>query len=147
MSADFTLNFTQLERYRFSNLFGGGVPELFTDEPPPLGEDSGPSPSQLLVAATANCLAASLLFAFGKFKQDVTPLSGEASCVIGRNEDRRLRVESIAVTLQLGRPAATLEHVERVLSTFEDYCTVTQSVRQGIRVEVTVLDADGTRLK
>ncbi|MGL6069680.1 OsmC family protein [Craterilacuibacter sp.] len=147
MAADVHVSLRQIERYRFANEFGHGAAVLLSDEPPPLGEDSGPSPSQLLVAAAANCLCASLLFAFGKFKQDVAPLSAEASCVIGRNEARRLRIESIEVTLQLGQPAATLAQVERVLATFEDYCTVTQSIRQGITVNVVVLDMDGSRLK
>ena len=39
--------------------------------------------------------------------------------------------------------AASLQHLDRVLSTFESYCTVTQSVRQGIPVAITVRDADG----
>ena len=45
--------------------------------------------------------------------------------------------------LTLGVPAASLEHLDRVLASFEGYCTVTQSVRQGIPVQVTVRDADG----
>ncbi|MCL6263068.1 OsmC family protein [Craterilacuibacter sp. RT1T] len=147
MAGALNVSLQQVEHYRFANAFGHGAPVLMTDEPPPLGEDSGPSPSQLLVAAAANCLCASLLFAFGKFKQDVAPLSAEASCVLGRNAEQRLRIESIAVTLKLGKPAATLAQLERVLASFENYCTVTQSIRQGITVDVVVLDVDGSRLK
>jgi len=34
-----------------------------------------------------------------------------------------------------------------VLNTFEQYCTVTQSVGQGIPIELQVFDATGARLK
>ena len=44
-------------------------------------------------------------------------------------------------------PAAELEHLDRVLAQFEEFCTVTQSVRQGIPVTVQVRDATGATLK
>ena len=53
----------------------------------------------------------------------------------------------IDATLQLGVPAAHLEHLDRVLSQFEGYCTVTQSVGQGIPIVASVLDANGVVLK
>jgi hypothetical protein len=34
-----------------------------------------------------------------------------------------------------------------VLAQFEDFCIVTQSVRAGIQVDVTVIDREGTVLK
>ena len=40
-----------------------------------------------------------------------------------------------------------LEHLERVLTSFEAYCTVTQSIAQGIPVSVSVLYAQGAVLK
>ncbi|HSJ98025.1 MAG TPA: hypothetical protein VLC53_13170, partial [Myxococcota bacterium] len=55
--------------YRFENRFGPGMPVLHSDEPPPLGTGTGPSPMQLLAAAVANCLSASLLFALKKYRQ------------------------------------------------------------------------------
>jgi uncharacterized OsmC-like protein len=133
--------------YRFENRFGGGKPAMHTDEPAPLGTDTGPSPVQLLAAAVANCLAASLLFAFRKFHQAPEPLSATAVAIEGRNEQKRLRVAGIEVRLTLGVPAAGLEDVEHVLARFEEYCTVTASVRQAIPVHVEVFDSAGTRLK
>jgi hypothetical protein len=44
-------------------------------------------------------------------------------------------------------PAAQLEHLDRVLSQFEAFCTVTQSVGQGIPITVQVFDATGAQLK
>ena len=42
---------------------------------------------------------------------------------------------------------AALEHLDRVLGSFEAYCTVTQSIAAAIPVDVEVLDADGRLLK
>ena len=53
----------------------------------------------------------------------------------------------VAVTLTIGVTADALEQRERVLASFEAYCTVTESVRQGIPVQVSVFDALGARLK
>jgi hypothetical protein len=44
-------------------------------------------------------------------------------------------------------PAASLAQLDRVLGSFEAYCTVTQSVAGAIPVSVKVLDADGVVLK
>jgi hypothetical protein len=45
--------------------------------------------------------------------------------------------------LELANTAATLQHLDRVLAQFEDFCVVTESVRQGITVDVNVYDANG----
>jgi uncharacterized OsmC-like protein len=102
---------------------------------------------QLLAAAVGNCLSDSLLFALRKFKQQPEPISCEVTCEVGRNGEGRLRVLGIAATLTLGVPAEALEHLERVLTSFETYCTVTQSIAQGVPVRVSVLDAQGAVLK
>ena len=41
----------------------------------------------------------------------------------------------------------SLQHLDRVLDQFEAFCTVTQSVGQGIAIELQVVDAAGVRLK
>ena len=43
--------------------------------------------------------------------------------------------------------AATLAQLDRVLGQFEAFCTVSQSVAQGIPLRVEVFDALGVRLK
>ena len=137
----------QQEDFHFAIRFGDGIPLLHSDEHPPLGKGAGPSPDQLLAAAVGNCLSASLLFALRKFKQAPEPIRAEVEATTGRNEANRLRILRIAVRLTLGVPAAGLQHLDRVLSQFEQFCTVTESVKQGIPVDVEVYDSTGARLK
>jgi uncharacterized OsmC-like protein len=142
-----TVRLAQRQDYQFDVQFGPGVPMLLADEPAPLGQGLGPSPVQLLAAAVGNCLSDSLLFALRKFKQKPEPLQCEVSAEVGRNAEGRLRVLGLQATITLGVPAEALEHLERVLGTFESYCTVTQSIAQGIPVRVQVIDAQGAILK
>ena len=123
------------------------MPVLYGDEPPPVGSGTGPSPSHLLAAAVANCLSDSLVFALRKFKQNAEPIETSATAVIERNAANRLRVQSIRVTLKLGAAPDSRAHLERALEQFEDFCTVSQSVRQAIPVAVEVYDNAGRRLK
>ena len=138
---------TQQRDFQFQVDFGAGIAPLLADEPPPLGSGQGPSPEQLLAAAVGNCLAASLLFSLRKYKQQPEPITAEVSAHTGRNAENRLRIQSMQVVLTLGQPAAALQHLDRALAQFEDFCTVTQSVRGGIEVNVQVVDALGARLK
>jgi len=147
MSEPVKVTVRQEADYRFASHFAEGMPVVYGDEPAPLGQGSGPAPTHFLGAAVGNCLTASLLFALRKFKQRPEPLSTEVEVIVGRNAENRMRVTQIRATLHLGVPAASLEHLDRVLAQFEDFCTVTQSIRQGIPVEVTVLDSTGVRLK
>jgi uncharacterized OsmC-like protein len=137
----------QKQDYQFDIHFGGDVPVVMGDEPAPLGAGQGPSPVQLLAAAVGNCLSDSLLFALRKFKQAPEPLRCDVHAEVGRNAEGRLRVLGIRAILTLGVPASSLEHLERVLSTFDTYCTVTQSVGLGIPVTIEVVDSLGVRLK
>lgn len=142
-----TVTLRQQQDYRFDVAFGEGVPPLVGDEPPPLGTGQGPSPVQLLAAAVGNCLSDSLLFALRKYKQAPEPLGCQVEAEVGRNAEGRLRVLRIHARLTLGVPAAQLQHLDRALSQFEAFCTVTQSVGQGIPVSISVFDAEGAQLK
>ena len=142
-----SVTLTQQHDYRFDIRFDDTMPVLTSDGPAPLGTGLGPSPVQLLCASVGNCLSDSLLFALRKFKQAPEPLRCEVQAEVGRNADGRMRVLNMLATLHLGVPAAQLAQLERVLGQFEGFCTVTQSVGQGIPIQVRVLDADGVVLK
>jgi uncharacterized OsmC-like protein len=147
MTEPLKVTLTQRQDYQFEIAFSDNTPVLLADEPPPLGGGRGPGPAQLLVAAVANCLSDSLVFALRKFSQAAEPITTSASGTVGRNELGRMRVQRIAVEIRLGKPAGGMEHLERILGQFEDFCTVTQSVRAGIEVQVGIFDSTGARLK
>lgn len=147
MSEAVSVTVTRQDRYRFLVDFGPGLAQAVADEPAPLGGGAGPSPTQLLAAAVANCLSASLVFAHAKFKEDPGALTTTVACEVGRNERNRLRILSMAVAMTLGVAPEALPHLDRALAQFEDFCTVSQSVRAGIPFTVTVKGPDGRVLK
>lgn len=147
MSHDIEINLRQEKDYRFAIDFGAGKPLLYGDEPPPLGGGSGPTPVQLLAAAVGNCLSDSLYFALSRFKQDPQGIATRVAASVGRNAEGRMRVTQMQVTVTLGAMAASIEHLDRALAQFESFCTVAQSVGQGIPIEVGVYDGAGTKMK
>jgi uncharacterized OsmC-like protein len=147
MSQVVTVTLKQEKDFRFAIDFAEGIPVLYSDETPPLGGGTGPNPTHLLAAAVGNCMSDSLLFAIRKFKQHPEPIQTTVTATIDRNEANRLRVQGIVVKLTLGAVASSLAHLDRALEQFEEFCTVGQSVRQGVPVTVEVYDSDGLRLK
>ena len=110
--------------------------DLITDEPEPLGLGMGPNPTELLAAAVGNCLASSLLYCTHKAHLDLAGLEVEVDVETRRNEQGRLRIPTIRVVLEPSTDPETHERMERCREVFESFCTVTQSLRQGIDVEV-----------
>lgn len=135
----------QLQGYAFRVGFPGtGADDLRTDEPPPLGEGEGPNPTRLLAAAVGNCLAASLLFCLQKARVEGARVRATVTLELVRNERKRLRVGGIDVELTLdGVEAVERDRLDRCLELFEDYCVVTQSVRQGVAVTSRVEVGEG----
>ena len=130
---------TREEGFRFRVRFDqDGMGELVTDEPPPLGAGQGPDPSRLLAAAIGNCLAASLLFCLGKARLEVRGLEAAVETTIGRSPDGRLRIQKVDVRLVPTVSAEVKAQMGRCLGLFESFCTVTESVRRGIDVAVSV---------
>ncbi|MEZ5652532.1 MAG: OsmC family protein [Burkholderiaceae bacterium] len=147
MEGQISVTLTQGEGYRFDIDFGEGRPLLTADEPPPLGEGAGPAPNHLLAAAVGNCLSASLHFAMSKYKQDHGGMRTTSAARVGRNERGRLRIVGIDVEIHFGVNADALQHLERILDQFEDFCTVSMSVAPAIPLTVSVFDAAGRKLK
>ena len=137
----------RLNKYRFQVDFGEGLEPALADEPAPLGEGAAPSPVQWLAASVANCLAASMVFAFGRYREDVGELHAVVACQIGRNDKGRLRVVGLDAQLTLGRDADHLAHLEPVLRSFADFCTVSKSVEAGIPLRIAVKAQDGRVLQ
>jgi uncharacterized OsmC-like protein len=147
MSEQVVMTISQTSDYKFEVDFGAALSPIMADLPPPLGEGSAPSPEHLLLAAVANCLSASLLFALRKFKQNATNIKTTISCTVDRNENKRMRVTQITATINLGKQAAEFENLDRILAQFEEFCTVSQSVQAGIPLQIQVQDSTGAVLK
>lgn len=124
---EFTADFVDLD-----------VPDLLLDEPPPLGAGRGPSPTRLLAAAIGDCLGSSLLFCLRKARVEVRELRVRVEGTIERNERGRLRIASMRVFLEPSVERDQIERMGRCLEVFEDFCTVTQSIRDGVDVQVEV---------
>ena len=138
---------TQVSDYSFNVSFDEtDIPDLVTDEGAPLGAGKGPNPSRMLLAAIANCLSASLLFAMRKYKNTPGAIRAEVRGKLGRNADGRMRVLHVDVDLHLPDAADSYAQFERILQQFENFCVVTESVRSGIEVAVQVRDASGAVL-
>lgn len=141
----FAITLTLLDDHAFRVEFDENRQPLTTDEPWSVGHDRGLSPTRLLASSVASCLALSLLHCLRKAQVDVRDLSATAILTEARNADRRLRVERIAVQLS---PRVAPEHTDRLArcaELFQKYCTVSESVRQGIDVRVSVATTDNSR--
>lgn len=128
----------QDDAYRFEVTFDKDFVPLVMDEPPPLGKDGGPNAARILASAIGNCLAASLVFCLGKRGVKVAHgIVANVAMDIVRTPERRLRIGQVRVALRAPSdiPAEALDACRGV---FEEFCTVTASVRQGIDVEVTL---------
>ncbi|MEX2154459.1 MAG: OsmC family protein [Gemmatimonadaceae bacterium] len=135
----FSISLNLLDGYAFRADFDDASLEpLHTDEPRPLGSGSGPSPSRLLAAAVTNCLASSMLHCLRRSRVEVKDLKARATVTVGRNKRGRVRIERIAVQLEPTVAAAHVDQLSRCTNVFEDYCTVTASIRDGIEIGVSV---------
>lgn len=137
-----TLALSHLGNYQFLIDFGTSS-AVRTDEPAPIGEGGGPSPEQLLAAGVANCLCASLYFALTKHRQTADGLKADVVVSTSRNERGRLRVERISVAIALADGSYSEDLLNRALGQFEDFCTVSESVKRGLPVEVSISDSAG----
>ena len=138
------LTITQESDYEFRVRFDDTtVGDLLADESPPIGRGAGPDPTRLLAASIGNCLSSSILFALRKFKNQPGTIVTRVRADTTRNPRGRLRIGRIAVEIQLNEVASAYAQIERILAQFEDFCTVTESVRAGVPVEVSVRDASG----
>lgn len=135
----FAVSVEQVQEYEFRVKFDKEhYAALTMDEPAPLGKDAGPSPVRILAAAIGNCLAASLVFCARKRGVKLQNVRAEVRAEIVRNEKKRLRVGRMEVEIDPGLDPESIEAVRACLGTFEEFCTVTASVRQGIEIVTSV---------
>jgi len=114
------------------------LPNLLLDETKPDGEGSGPNPPRLLAAAVGHCMSSSLIYCLKKARIPIRDIETTVKTSLFRNEHGNLRIRSIDVQISLKVNEEDELRVQRCLTLFEDYCTVTQSIRKGIEVNVHV---------
>jgi uncharacterized OsmC-like protein len=114
------------------------LPNLLVDETKPDGEGSGPNPPRLLAAAVGHCMSSSLIYCLKKARIQVKDIETTVTANLFRNGNGRLRIRSIDIQISLKVNEEDEPRLPRCLTLFEDYCTVTQSIRKGIEVNVHV---------
>jgi organic hydroperoxide reductase OsmC/OhrA len=114
------------------------LPNLVADEPKPIGEGSGPNAPRLLAAAVGQCMSSSLIYCLKKARIPIRNLETTVKTNLFKNEKGQTRIRSIDVQIELEVNKEAKTRVHRCLTIFEDYCTVTQSIRNGIQVNVKV---------
>lgn len=135
----FTISLQNEGNQRFTVDFGDpAFSDLLLDEPPPLGDGAGPNAARVLTAAVANCLSASLLFCLNKARIQPASLTATAETILRRNDKGRLRIDHINVRIHPELAGEDAARIGRCVDIFESFCMVTESVRQGIEVNVEV---------
>lgn len=137
MQEEFLTELEMVQDYQFRITFDDqGLPELMSDEPAPVGKGEYANATRFLSAAVGNCLCASLAFCLRKARSEPMSIKATVRTTLGRNEKGRLRVMGMQVTIhpEVDDPAK----LERCLPLFQDFCTVSAAVREGIAIEVIV---------
>ncbi|MBD3253881.1 MAG: hypothetical protein GF383_02255 [Candidatus Lokiarchaeota archaeon] len=97
----------------------------------------GPNPSRMLGMAVLGCLSASFIFCLKKRDLSLDDLKADAVVHIGRNKKGFWRVQKIDVDIKckIDDPEAR-KRADQCRKMFQNYCLVTEAVREGIDVEV-----------
>ncbi|MHA2429873.1 MAG: OsmC family protein [Promethearchaeota archaeon] len=99
----------------------------------------GPNPSRMLAMAVLGCLSASFIFCLKKREFTLEDLKAEAEVTIARNEKGFWRVKKIDVDINAKIDDPNVKkRADQCKKMFEQYCIVTQAVREGIDVEVSL---------
>ena len=140
----FTIQVDHIKDYQYRVSFDWeAAPDLVMDEPPPLGTKESPNASRLLAAAIGNCLSASLVHCLAREDIPETGMKTSVTCVIGRNENKRLRVSEVEVHITVGDQLTKSPRLQHCLEAFEDFSVVAAAVRAGIPVTVKVANEAG----
>lgn len=140
----FSVRLSRQSGYAFATHYDGDWSPLALDEPPPLGDGQGPNAPRVLGAAVGHCLAASFLFCLGKARIPVEDLSVHVDGTIARNDEGRLRITELRVTIAPTVPPGDQDRMQRCVGLFEDFCTVGASVRKGIPIHVDITPSTGS---
>ena len=129
----------RIDGYKFDvNFDVDYLPNVVADEPKPIGEGAGPNAPRLLAAAVGQCMSSSLIYCLNKARIPILNLETTVKTNLFKNEKGLTRIKSIDMQIDLEINEEDKTRLQRCLTIFEDYCTVTQSIRNGIEVNVKV---------
>jgi uncharacterized OsmC-like protein len=114
------------------------IPDFLVDETKPDGEGLGPNPPRLLATAVGHCMSSSLIFCLKKARIPIKKMETKVKTNLFRNEKGYLRIRNIDIQIALKVDEEDKSRIQRCLTLFEEYCTVTQSIRKGIEVNVNI---------
>jgi|HubBroStandDraft_1064217.scaffolds.fasta_scaffold109602_1 uncharacterized OsmC-like protein len=135
-----TVELEQVEKYRFEARYPDRpFGPLTLDEPPPTGGGVGPGPVESLATAVGHCMSSTLVNTLERAHVAVSSLRTVVEVEVGRNERGRLRVRRLALQIRT-EPLRSedRERFDHCVSIFEDFCTVSGAVREGIPIETHV---------
>lgn len=139
---EYVIEMRRKDNYKFEVDFESDqIPKLLTDEPPsiPGGEGRGPTASMLLAAAIGNCLSASLTFCATKKRVEIQELKTTVKLTRKRNENGFWRISKIHVDLEPTVEEKEGSDYKKCKEMYEDYCIVSQSVKNGIPLEINLI--------
>ena len=136
----FRVELNQRESFVFEANFNlENVAPLLMDEPEPLGGTLGPNASKVLSAAVGNCLCASLLFCLQRSRVEVFGMKASVKGDMVRNPEGRWRIKELNVDISPEVLENDSTKLERCIELFESFCIVSESVRQGIPINVKIV--------
>jgi organic hydroperoxide reductase OsmC/OhrA len=126
----------QVERYRFEARYPDQpFGPIAVDEGPPTGDGTGPNPVQVLATAVGHCMSSTLLNTLERSRVPVGPLHTVVDAEVGRNERGRLRVRKLTLRIDAAPvDPADQSRFDHAVAIFEDFCTVSGAVRDGIPI-------------
>jgi len=130
---------TRTDGYKYDISFDElpGV-KIVSDEPVPTGKSEGVTAAMMLSGAVGHCLCSSLLFCLDKSRVKAKDLSADVELAMERNEKGKWRVKEIKVNLKPIVDDIDSKKLDRCKELFEDFCIVSSSVREGIKIDVNV---------
>ena len=130
---------TRTDGYKYDISFDElpGV-KIVSDEPVPAGKSEGVTAAMMLSGAVGHCLCSSLLFCLDKSRVKAKDLSADVELAMERNEKGKWRVKEIKVNLKPIVDDIDSKKLDRCKELFEDFCIVSSSVREGIKIDVNV---------
>jgi organic hydroperoxide reductase OsmC/OhrA len=130
----------QVEKYEFTTHFPGSPhPPLEVDESPPVGGNHGPNPVQVLAAAVGHCMSSTLFSTLERAHVASSPFRTTVKAEVGRNANGRQRVLRMDLRIETAPLSEDdRERFQHCVSIFEDFCTVSGAVREGVTISVAV---------